>query len=118
MCRKVSLPSGFFLKVRAVGKFRYFYAHEIVKLLDPLIFACTKYDLTMLKEIVNITDVIQSCSREKNKTSWKLYKLTTLLTVFAVLPEDIPIGCKDSVLHKTLLKICSISCLTSEEFTR
>ena len=42
----------------------------------------------------------------------------TNLTVFAALLKDVPMGCKDAVLPKPLLKNCTINCLTFEENTR
>ena len=42
----------------------------------------------------------------------------TNLTVFAALLKDVPRGCKDAVFPETLLKNCTIKCLTFEENTR
>ena len=50
-------------------------------------------------------------------TKWRLYKLTNL-TVFAVLLKDVPMGCRDAVLHEPLLRNGTINCLTFEENTR
>ena len=50
-------------------------------------------------------------------TKWRFYKLTNL-TVFAALLKDVPLVCKDAVLPKSLLKNCTINCLTYEENTR
>ena len=71
----------------------------------------------MLKVFLNKTDVIESCSRERTNTKWRFYKLT-YLTVFAALLKDVPMGCKNAVLPKSLLKNCTINCLTYEENTR
>ena len=50
-------------------------------------------------------------------TEWRFYKLTNL-TVFAALLKDVPMGCKNAVLPKPLLKNHTINCLTFEENTR
>ena len=50
-------------------------------------------------------------------TKWRFYNLSNL-TVFAALLKDVPIGCKNAVLPKPLLKNDTISCLTYEENTR
>ena len=71
----------------------------------------------MLKEFLNKTDVIQSCSRERMNTKWRFYKLTNL-TVFAALLKGVPMGCKNAVLPEPLLKNQTINCLTYEENTR
>ena len=48
---------------------------------------------------------------------WRFYKLTNI-TVFAALPKDVPMGCKNAVLPEPLLKNHTINCLTYEENTR
>ena len=50
-------------------------------------------------------------------TKWRLYKLTNL-TVVAALLKGVPMGCQDAVLPGTLLKNGTINCLTFEENTR
>ena len=114
---KVNLAFGFILKNLEDGRYRYFYAHENNTLLDRSQLVCTKDDLTKLKNIVNQTDVIESCTRERMNTKWKFYKLTNL-TVFAALLKDIPMGCRDAVLPDPLLKNHSVNCLTFEQNTR
>ena len=73
---KVNLAFGFNLKNKEVGGFRYFYAHENNTLLDRSKFVCTHDDLAKLKDFLNKTDVIESCSREERmNTKWRFYKL-------------------------------------------
>ena len=114
---KVYLAFGFILKNIEDGGFRYFYAHENNTLLDRSKLVCTHDDLANLKDFLNKTDVIESCSRERMNTKWRFYKLTNL-TVFAALLKDVPMGCKNAVLPEPLLKNCTINCLTYEENTR
>ena len=114
---KVNLSFGFNLKNLEVGGFRYFYSHENNTLLDRSKFVCTHDDLAKLKGFLNKTDVIKSCSREKRNTKWRFSKLTNL-TVFAVLVEDVPMGCKNAVLLEPLLRNHTINYLTFEENTR
>ena len=78
---------------------------------------CTHVDLTKLKDFLNKTDVIETCSRERTNTKWRFYKLKNL-TVFAALLKDVPLGCKDAILQEPLLRNCTINCLTFEENTR
>ena len=68
---KVSLAFGFILKNIEDGGFRYFYAHENNILLDRSKLVCTHDDLAKLKDFVNKTDVIESCSRERMNTKWR-----------------------------------------------
>ena len=114
---KVNLAFGFILKNIEDGGFRYFYAHENNTLLDRSKLVCTHDDLAKLKDFLNKTDVIESCSRERMNTKWRFYKLTNL-TVFAALLKDVPMGCKNAVLPESLLKNHTIKYLTFEENTR
>ena len=111
---KVNLASGFILKNFQDGGFRYLYAQENNNLLDQFKPVCIHEDLAKLKKILNKTDVIESCSRERMNTKWRFYKLTNL-TVFAALLKDVPIGCKNGVLPEPLLKNGIINCLTYEK---
>ena len=65
---KANLAFGFIFKNLEDGRYRYFYAHENKTLLDRSQLVCTKDDLTKLKNIVNQTDVIESCTRERMNT--------------------------------------------------
>ena len=114
---KVNLGSGFILKKIEDGGFRYFYAHENNTLLDRSKTVCTRDDLAKMKDFLNKTDAIESCSRERINTKWRFYKLTNL-TVFAALLKDVPMGSKNAVLPEPLLRNGRINCLTYEENTR
>ena len=113
---KVNIVFGLILKTIEIGGFRYFYARENITLLDRSKFSCTTDDLTKLKDILNKTDVIASCSRQRMNTTWKIYKLTNL-TVFAALFKHVPMGWKDAILPKPLLRNGTINCVTFKENT-
>ena len=114
---KVNLAFEFLLKNINSERFRYLYAHENNTLLDRSKLVCTKDDLTKLKDILNKTDLINSCSREKMSTKWRFYKLKDL-TVFAALFKDVPMGCMDAVLPKLQRKNHTINCLNFHENAR
>ena len=114
---KVNLAFGFVLEKIEDRGLRNFYAHENNTLLNRSQLVCTQNDLTKLKDFLNKIDVIESRSRERMNTKWKFCKLTDL-TVFTALLKDVPMGCKDAVLPKPILKNCTINCLTFEENTR
>ena len=101
---KVNVAFGFVLKNKEDGGFRYFYAHENNTLLDRSKLVFTHDDLAKLKDFLNKTDVIESCSRERMNIKWKFYKLTNL-TVFAALHKDVPLGCKNAAYPNLCLKI-------------
>ena len=113
----MNLAFGFILKNIEDGGLRYFYAYENNTLLDRSKLVCTHDDLAKLKDFLNKTDVIESCSRERTNTKWRFYKLTNL-TVFAALLKGVPMGCKNAILPEPLLKNHTINCLTYEENTR
>ena len=114
---KLNLAFGFILKKREDGGFRYFYAHKNNTLLDRSKLVCTHDDSAKLKNFLDKTDVIESCSRERMNTKWRFYKLTNL-TLFAALLKDVPMGCKNAVLLEPLPKNHTINRLTFEKNTR
>ena len=48
-------------------------------------------------------DIVDVCTRDRANTKWKLYKLT-ILNFFASLLKDVPVSCKDTVVHEPRLK--------------
>ena len=114
---KLNLALGFILKNIEDGKFRYFYAHENNNLLEQSKLVSNKDDMTKLKEILEKTDVIESCTKERSNTKWRFFKLTNL-TIFAALLRDIPMDRKDAILPEHLLRNPSLNCLTYEQNTK
>ena len=114
---KLNLALGFILKNIEDGKFRYFYAHENNTMMEQSTLVSEKDDTAKLKEILNKTDVIESCTKEKSNTKWRFFKITNP-TKFAAILKDIPMGCKDAVLPESLLKNHTVNCLTFEKNTR
>ena len=114
---KVKIEFGFVLKNVEVGSCRYFYAHEknTVKEMSKLV--CTQADMTNLKDRKQKKDIVDFCTRERSNKNWKFYKLTKL-TTFASLLNDVPMGCKDTVLPEPPLKNHIVNCLTFERITR
>ena len=94
---KVNLSFRFILRNIEPGGLRYFYIHQNNTLLDQSKLVCTQDDMTQLIDILNKTDVKESCSQERLNTMRRFYKLTNL-TVFAVLIKDESLDCKDAVL--------------------
>ena len=68
---KVNLAFGFILKNIEDGGFGYFYAHENNTLLDRSKLVCTHDALAKLKDLLNQTDVKETCSRERMNTKWR-----------------------------------------------
>ena len=59
-------------------------------------------------------DIVDICTRERANAKRKFYKLT-ILTVFAALLNDIPMGCKDSIQPELLLKDQNVDSLFFEK---
>ena len=108
---KVNFAFGFVLKNIEDGMCRYFYAHENNTIMERAKLVSTQADMTNLKERMQKMDIVDLCTRERSKTKWKFYKLTNI-TIFASLLEDVPMGCKDTVLPKPLLKNHNVNCLS------
>ena len=111
---KLNLAFGFILKNMENGKFRYFYAHENNTLLEQLKLVSNIDDMAKLKKILKKTVVIGSCTTERSNTKWSFFKLTNLTKLSALL-RDVPMGCKDAVLSKSLSKNHTVNCLTFEK---
>ena len=107
----LNLAFGFVLKSIEDGMCRYFYAHENNTIMKRSIPVCTQADMTNLKDRMQKMDVVDICTRERTNTKWKFYKLTTL-TFFASLLNDVPMGCKDTVLPEPLLENHNMNCVT------
>ena len=108
---KVNLAFGFVLKSVEDGSCSNFYFHENNTLMERSKLVCTPDDITNLKKKLQKMDIVDLRTRERANTKLKFYKLTNL-TVFAALLKDVPMGCKDSVLPESLLKIQNVNCLT------
>ena len=114
---KVNLAFGCVLKNVENGSCRYFYAHENNTVMERSKLVCTQADMTNLKYRMQKMHIVDICTRERSNTECKFYKLTNL-TIFASLPKDVPMGCKDTVLPEPLLKNHNVNFLTFERNTR
>ena len=114
---KLNLALGFILKNIEEGKLRYFFAHENNTLLEQSKLVSNKDDMVKLKEISKKADVIELCTKERSNTKWRIFKLTNL-TILAALLRDIPMSCNYAVLPESLLTNPSINCLTYEQNTK
>ena len=114
---ELNVAFGFVLKNVEDCRFRYYYAHKNLTLLERSELVAATEDLTKIKNLLSNTDVIESRTRDRAITKWKIYKLTNI-TCFAALLKEVPMGCKNTVLPEPLLKKHPLSCLTNEENSR
>ena len=73
--------------------------------------------MTNLEDRMQKVDIVDVCTRKRANTKWKFSKLTNL-TVFASLLNDVPMGCRDTVLLEPLLKNHNLNYLTFERSKR
>ena len=113
---KVNLAFGFVVKINRDGMCKYFYAHQNNTIMERSKLVCTQVDMTNLKNRMQKMGIVDICTRERNNTMSKFYKLTNS-KVFASLLKDIAMVCKDTMLPEPLLKNHSVNCLTYEKIT-
>ena len=113
---KLNFAFGFVLK-DVDGICRYYYAHENNTLMERSKLVATKEDLVKIKNVLSNTDVVEACSKEREPTKWKFYKLTNV-TVFAALLREVPVVFKDAILTESLTKSYTVNCPTCEERIR
>ena len=111
---QLNLAFAFRIKNVEDGSWRYCYAHDKSTLLERSKLVVTTEDLTKTKTPLSNNDVFESCTKEQADTKWKFYKLT-IVTFFAALLKEVPMGCKDTVLPDPLLKNHSVKCFRFEE---
>ena len=114
---KLNAAFGFVLKNVEDGTCWYYYAHENNTFMERSKLVATKEDLTEIMNVLSNTDVIETCTKERANTKWKLYKVTIVID-FAALLIKVPKGFKNEVLPEPLSKNHTVNCLTSGEITR
>ena len=113
---KLIVAFGFVLK-NVEGNCRFYYAHEKNILLEKSKLVATTEILTKIKNLLSNTDINESCTRERAKIKLKFYKLKSA-KIFAAILEEIPMGCKDTVIPDPLLNNLSVKCIAFEKKNR
>ena len=114
---KINIALGFVLRNIETGEHLYFYAHENNSLFDISILLCTKADLTTIQNNVNMQDIIEVFTQERQNTKWR-FKLITNVTIFAALVKKVRMGCPDSVIPERILRNNHVNCLVSDQNTK
>ena len=60
-------------------------------------------------------DLIETCAQERAYTKWQ-YALTTNVTLFCALLNNIPMGCLDAVTPEQLLRRRDVNCLVTNGY--
>ena len=74
---------------------------------------CTQIIMVNLEKNLQKMDVFDHCTRERPNSKWRICKLT-IITVFASLLKDKPMGFKATVSPEPLLENHNVKCLTFE----
>ena len=93
---KINIALGFVLQKIETGEYRYLYAQKNNTLFEKSHLLCTKVDLITIQGKVEIFDIVEQCTQERQNTKWR-FKLNTNVTIFAALLKNIPMGCPDFV---------------------
>ena len=96
-------------------EYRYFYAHENNTFFEKSHLLCSKGDLVSLQDRVEKMDLIETCAQERANTKWR-YALTTNVTIFCALLNNIPMGCLDAVIPEQLLSRRDVNCLVTNGY--
>ena len=98
---ELNVAFGFVLKNVENGTWWYYHAHENNILIELSKLVAIKKGLVKSNNVLNNTDKIKACTKERAKTKWNFYKLT-IVTVFAALLREVAMGCEYEVMPKTL----------------
>ena len=112
---KINLTLGFILRNVDTDENRYFYAHENNTFFEKSQLLCSKGDLVSLQDRVEKLDLIETSAQERANTKWR-YALTTNVTVFCALLNNMPMGCLDAVIPEQLLRRNDVNCLVTNGY--
>ena len=96
-------------------EYRYFYAHENNTFFEKSHLLCSKGDLVSLQDRVEKIDLVETCAQERANTKWR-YALTTNVTIFCALLNNIPMECIDAVIPQQLLRRSDVNCLVTNGY--
>ena len=115
---KLKVTFSVLLKKRRRWKLSvFFYSHENNTMLERSKPAVTAENSSKLKNLMNKTDVIDLCTRDRPIIKWNLIKLTNV-TIPTALREEVPLRFKYTVLPNPLVKNHSFNQSTIEESTQ
>ena len=100
---KINPALGFLLRNLETNDYRYYYPHERNLLLDRAFLLSKRNDLINLRNEFEKLDLIETCTQEHQNSKWR-FTVITIVTVFAALLTNIPMGCTDSHLPEPLLR--------------
>ena len=108
----VNLALGFILRDVNTDEYRYFYAHYNNTFFENSHLLCSKGDLFYFQDRIEKMDLVDTCAQERENTKLR-FALTTNITIFCALLENISMGYIDAVLPEQLLRRSDVNCLLS-----
>ena len=112
---KTNLSFGFILRNLDTDDYRYFYAHENNTFFGKSHLLCSKGDLVSPQDRIEKMDLVETCARERANTKWR-YAVTTNVTNFCALLNNIPVGCLDAVIPQQMLRRSDVNCLVTNGY--
>ena len=112
---KINLSLGFIFRNVDADEYRYFYAHENNTFFEKSHLLCSKGDVVSLQDRVEKMDFIETCAQERANKKWRC-ALTTNVTIFCALLNNIPMGCLDAVIPEQLLRRRVVNCLVTKGY--
>ena len=112
---KIDLSLGFILRNVDPDEYRYFYVHENNTFFEKSHFLCSKGDFVSVKDRVEKMDLVETCAQERANKKWR-YALTTNVTIFCALLNNVPMGCLDAVIPEQLLRRSDVNCLVTNGY--
>ena len=91
-------------------EYRYFYAHKNNTFFEKPQLLCSKGDLVALQNRVEKMESVETCNIKRQ------YALTTNVTIFCALINNIPMGSVDAVIPEQLLRRSDVDCLVANGF--
>ena len=111
----ITLSLGFILRNVDTDEYRYFYAHKNNTFFEKSHLLCSKRELVSIQDRVEKMDLVETCAQERANTKLR-YSLTTNVTIFCALLNNIPMGCLDAVIHEHLLRRSDVNCLVTNGY--
>ena len=114
-CAAKKLALGFILRNVDSNDYKYSYASEKNTFFEKSHFLGSNGDLVSLQDRVEKMDLVETCAQERANTNWR-YTITTNVTIFCAVLNNIPIGCLDAVIPEHLFRKSVVKCLVTNGY--
>ena len=108
---KINFSPGCFLRKVKTGEYRFYYAQDNNTFFKNCPYCVKKPIWLKIQGKKERFDIVEQCIQKRQNTKWK-FNLIKIVTIFAALLKNIPMGCPDSVLPEPSLKKHSVNFLS------